>query len=178
MHPAESGRGGENNDAIFIDAIDGVLKAIEADEAAILWDIDLPLEFATQRTKAALELVLEDVGHGHEFDRRAADGKCIGGSAGATTAATDERDFGGVIFGSVDEGDLDAGQCGSGGGGFEETATRGTSREGIIHNVADGAWSTEVLSMPEAQERDHVLEAVGYLPHEDKERARHAIGSA
>ena len=64
---------------------------------------------------------------------RAGDREGVGRGAGAAAAAADEGDLHGIIFGGVDEGNIDARECGDGGGGFEKLTTGGGGREGVFH---------------------------------------------
>ena len=93
---------------------------------------------AVRRLEAVGQLVFEHVRHGDEFDRRAADRQGVGRRAGAAAAAADERHFGRVILRRVDEGNLNAGQCGDGGGGLEKLTTGGSDAEGVFHKGGAG----------------------------------------
>ena len=96
-------------------------------------NVDLVLKLAGKRAVAGLEAVLENVRHGDKLDRRATDGKRIGGSAGAAAATAHEGDLGGIVLSRMDEGDLDASQRRDGDGGFQEATTRGAEVEGVFH---------------------------------------------
>ena len=61
-------------------------------------------------TVAAVELVLEDVGHGDEVRRPVRHGQGVVGRTGAAAAAADEGDLDRVVFGGVDGGNRHAGQ--------------------------------------------------------------------
>src|SRR5207244_979037 len=69
-----------------------------------------------QTAVASVEPALEDVGHGHELGRAVLDGQGVLRRAGATPAAADQGELDGVVIGSVNHRDGDAGQGGRGDG--------------------------------------------------------------
>ena len=69
MDPAEGRRRGEDRDVARLQAIHRLLVGVEADELAVLGHVDLVGELLLQVAVAALQPVLEDVGHGHQLDR-------------------------------------------------------------------------------------------------------------
>ena len=94
---AEPGRGGEDHE---VDArVDHFLEGIEADEAAVVGDVDLVAEFR-QLVLGVIEVVAEQVAHRVELDVRRRVDRLLGG-AGPSTAAADEAHFDDVAPGGV-----------------------------------------------------------------------------
>ena len=69
VHPAEGRRGGQDHHVARLEAVHGLLVAVEADELAILGHVDLVAVGLLQLVVAVVEPILEHVGHGHELDR-------------------------------------------------------------------------------------------------------------
>ena len=69
------------------------------------WDVHLVLVLLTQ-LEAPVELALHDVGHGHDLGRPVCQGnrKGIAGRSRSPTATADQRDLGGVVVLSMNDG--------------------------------------------------------------------------
>ena len=99
----EAWRGGQDDHARPVEAVDGLLVRIEADELAILGDLDLLAE-ALQLLDTGLHSGLEHIGHGDQLRRPALGGEGVGRRSGAAPAATDQRDLDGIAAGGMHSG--------------------------------------------------------------------------
>ena len=68
MHPAEGQRRGEDGHVARLQAVDGLLVGVEADELAVLGNVNLLGEFPREVLEAGLQPVLEHVRHRHELN--------------------------------------------------------------------------------------------------------------
>ena len=91
MHPAECRGRRQDDDVARLEAIHGLLVAVEADELAILGHVHLGSEAAAQRSVAVAQFRREDVGHGHQLGRSVLDAQRVLGCAGAAPAASHQR---------------------------------------------------------------------------------------
>ena len=105
---------GQKNDVTRPEAVHGLLVGVEPEELPVGRNIDLggiitgdspirrPIAGIApdrrQRLVAALEPVLEHVGHGHELDRAALRGQRIGRGAGAAAPATNQGKLDRVVL--------------------------------------------------------------------------------
>ena len=131
VDPAEGRRRGEDDDVTGGEAIDRFLIGVEADEFALFGHVDLRLEFVGEAFLELLvaigEAVVEDVGHGDEFELAVLDRQGVLNGAAAAAAAANEGDADGVVFGGVDgrRGErCQGGDCGGLAGANEEFAAR------------------------------------------------------
>ncbi len=99
---AEARRGGQDHQ---VAAVDDLLVGVEADEAAVVGDVELLLDdvVVLESFAAALEAVLEDVAEGVELDVVGGAGGLadVLGGAGAAAAAADQADLDRVAAGGV-----------------------------------------------------------------------------
>jgi hypothetical protein len=132
---AEGGWGGEEDDIIFIERVDGFFEAIEAGELAFRGGVDLLGEAFPELGVGGLDFTGEDIGEGPELGG-ALGGEGLAGGAGAAAATADEGYLDGVAFCGV------AGLWGGGGEGgsgescsgrFEEAAAGLAGRGGGFH---------------------------------------------
>ena len=102
VDPAEGRRRGEDRHVARLQAVHRLLVGVEADELAVLGHVDLVGELLLQLRVAAVEAVLEDVGHGHQLDRAVLGRQGVGRRAGAAAAAADQGHLDRVVLGGVD----------------------------------------------------------------------------
>ena len=128
MDPAEGERRGEDGHISRAQRVDGTLIAVEAEELAVVRNIHLRADGAfLQGVVAAVELVLEDIGHRDQLDRAFLDVQRVVHRSAAATAAADQRDLDGLAVLRVNVREGDARERGDGGdlaGSFEEITTR------------------------------------------------------
>ncbi len=118
----ESRRRGQQHQVAFVQGINRLLEAVEADELALGRNVELLFMPLPQVREAALEAILEDIRHRPELGGTLS-GHGLGHGAGATSAAADESKLDGVVLGGVARAGDGAGQgCAgeSGAGGFQE----------------------------------------------------------
>ena len=115
MHPAERQRRGEDRDVARLQAVHRLLVGVEADELAILRHVHLVAELLLDVPIAAVEAILEDIGHGHQLDGTALDRHGVGRCAAAAAAAADQGHLDRVVLGGMDMRDH-RGRQGRGGG--------------------------------------------------------------
>lgn len=139
LHPAESRRGCEDHHVARAETVHGLLVTFEANELAVVWNVDGVWELALEALVAGLQTVIKHVSHSDELDGAALGGESIGSSTGTTTTATDECDLDRVVFRSVNGWDAYAGQSGSSNeraGRLDEVATRrGVVKSRLRHGV-------------------------------------------
>src|SRR5216683_1269983 len=122
MERAKTRRRGEHH---HVGRGDGVFIGVEADEHRVLVHLDFLFVFLLQVIEAPLQLVFEDIGHGHQFDA-ATGAEGLIRRAGTAPPAANERQPKGVAGRSAEGEALDwqraeeraAGD--GGGGGFKE----------------------------------------------------------
>ena len=110
MHPAKRRRRSENGDVARFQTIHRFLISVEADELAFRRHVHLAGKLRLQLGQVLLQAIREDVGHGHQLDRAALDGKCVGCCAAAAPTTADQGDLDQVAAGSVDSGNGHVGQ--------------------------------------------------------------------
>ena len=101
MQPAKSQRRGEDRNVARLQAVHRLLVGVEADELTLLGHIDPIAERPLDVAIAAVEAILEYVGHGHQLDRAAVDRHGIASRATAAAAAADQGYLDRVVFGSM-----------------------------------------------------------------------------
>ena len=126
LNPAESRGCGQDDDVPWLQAIHGLLIAVEPNELAVLRDIHLVFLLLLEAFKAVVELLLEHVGHGDELGGAALAGKGVVGGAGSAPPAADEGYLDEIAPRGVDMGEGHPRQsrsCGDAAGGFNKVAT-------------------------------------------------------
>ncbi len=115
MHPAKRQGRGEDHNVARLQAVHGLLVGVEPHELAVLRHVDLIAELALDGPVAAVEAVLEGIGHRHQLDGDALDRHGVGGCAGATATAADQGQLDRIILPGMDRRDQ-RGCQGRGGG--------------------------------------------------------------
>ena len=106
MHPTEGAGRGEDHDVTRVERVHRFAVTVKANVPALGWDVHLVLVLLTQSLEAPVELALHDVGHGHDLGRPVCQGnrKGIAGRSRSPTATADQRDLGGVVVLSMNDG--------------------------------------------------------------------------
>ena len=93
LDPAERGGGGQQDDPARPDDVDRLLEAVEADELVVVGDVELVGVLVLDRLVAAVEPLLEDVGHRHQLQGAALRRQGVGSRARPSAAAADQADL-------------------------------------------------------------------------------------
>ena len=138
MQPAKRRGRGKDHDIAWAQRIDRLFVPIEAQEFPFRWHIHLILELCTQAAVADILSILENVGHGDQFDRSVLDLQRLFRSSCAATAAPDQRDLNGVAFGRMNlgHGTGDHRRC----GGQHASFFQELPTSGIIDVAHDSAF--------------------------------------
>ena len=137
MHPAEGQRRGEDRDVARLQAVHRLLVGVESDELTVLGHVDPIAELLLDVAIAAVEAILEGVGHGHQLDGAVLDRHGIAGRAAAAAAAADQGHLDRVVLGGMDVRDH-RGRQGRGGGDAAGILQR--NRGGKQNCCAGIAW--------------------------------------
>src|SRR5205807_7459486 len=95
-----------------LQAIHRLFVSVESDELAVVRYVDF-VAMPLQAIVAAVEALLEDIGHGDQFHRTAGGLEGIGSRAAAAPAATDQSDLNEAAAGGMNMGQSHARQSGS-----------------------------------------------------------------
>ena len=139
---AEGRRRGQKHDASRGHAIDGLPVGVHAQELAGGGHLELRRVLRVELVEAALEPVLEDVGHGDQPGRaRGAQG--LGGRAGASAAASDQGNGDGLLLARVAPRGGGAGQGRAGRRG----AGRGPRNSRLEDEETDWVWGRDCMGI-------------------------------
>ena len=141
---AEAWRGGQENDVDILDGAD-FIDGIEADEFAIVFDLDFFGVRGFEVIVSELEAIGKGVTHGDELDIFVG-GEGLASGSRAASATPDEGDFEhfAFILGTADRGEAGDGSGGDGGGGAtEEVATIEWGLSGWVHSWSEDSGSLE-----------------------------------
>jgi hypothetical protein len=78
-----------------------LLVAVEAEELVLVLHLDVGADPVLQRGVAAIQLVLEDVGHRHQLDRAVLGGQRVDHGTGSAPTGPDQGEPDGVALGAV-----------------------------------------------------------------------------
>ncbi len=93
LNPAKRGRGRQQHDVSRLEAVHRLLVTVEADELAVIGDVDLQVTFAVgfEVLVTVGELLGEDVGHGDQLRGAGRGRQGVLGRPRSASAASDQR---------------------------------------------------------------------------------------
>src|SRR5262249_21118056 len=97
-NPPKRRRRGEDNDIPGLQAVHRLPVSIEANELSLLGHVHFRTILPFEGVVAALEPMIEDVGHRYQFGRAIIDGECVPGGAAPASAAADQCELNRVVL--------------------------------------------------------------------------------